>query len=209
MAAMDQVKLSTMCSNINGKAGEYEQSVTSGVNALADVFNSNWCSASAAKLGDEISTCLGELAIAITQRFSQKNASVASAVTNFNSVEGENIHYPGFSFGTPTTTLSLNATLPNGKVGVAEGADLSTISEPMTTLVSNIDSALDGVCTAVSTSDAFDSAEVEALTTSVNNIKSTFDTHMEELKSSLSTRMSGEIAQRDALNQANQQNLES
>ena len=199
MAAMDQGKLNSMCSKINSAATQYVSNVSSEVNNMVTSFNTNWVSEASKKLATEIGECLESLATAIKSTFDAKNTDISTAVSNFNAVEEESISYPGFNFGKPSTTLSLNANLPNGKKGVAEGADLSSIETPMTSLISKVDGALDNVNSAVKSSDAFNSAEVNALSSSITKIKSTFDTSMAELKSSLSTRMSGEISTRQSL----------
>ena len=46
MAAMDQAKLSSMCSNVNSAAGQYVSGVNSDVEKLTDAFNQAWVSQS-------------------------------------------------------------------------------------------------------------------------------------------------------------------
>lgn len=203
MAAMDQAKLNNMCSRINNSAQSYVSNVNASVKELESKFNELWVSNSSKELAGEITECVSSLADEIIRVFSQKNESISLAVKNFNSQEQESISYSGFSFGKPNSTITVNATLPNGKVGVADGADLDSINVPMTTMISKIDSNLDEIKNAVSSSDAFDSNEQEGLNTSINRIKTNFNNSMNELKNSLASRMSGEISSRQELDRAN------
>lgn len=203
MAAMDQAKLNNMCSRINNSAQSYVSNVNASVKELESKFNELWVSNSSKELAGEITECVSSLADEIIRVFSQKNESISLAVRNFNSQEQESISYSGFSFGKPNSTISVNATLPNGKVGVADGADLDSINVPMTTMINKIDSNLDEIKNAVSSSDAFDSNEQEGLNTSINRIKTNFNNSMNELKNSLANRMSGEISSRQELDRAN------
>ena len=208
MAAMDQGKLSRMCSSINNTASDYVTQVGNSVTELTNAFNENWISNSSKDLANEITECLNTLATSITDTFSSKNESIKVSVNNFNSVEAENISYPGFAFGKPNTTLNLAAALPNGKVGVADGADIGTINDPMKRMVERITSLLDNIVNTVRGADAFDVEEQTALTTAVSNIKAKFEAGMQELENSLATRMSNEISVRDQLNATNKSNLE-
>jgi len=207
MAAMDQDKLNAMVASINTCATNYLSSVNTQVSSLLETFNASWVSPAAQTLATEISGCLSNLADSITNTFAAQNEAIAVSVNNFNATEDTNISYSGFSFEKPTTDLTLNATLPSGKVGVADGADLNTINTPVMTLVANINSTLDNISSTVSGADAFDAVEQGALTQAVNTIKTNFDTGMQELTTSLESRMSGEIEERDALNAANEANL--
>lgn len=209
MAAMDQFKLDDMCKKINGSAQSYVSNVNASIKELEGKFNELWVSNSSRELANEISGCVSSLGDEIIRVFSNKNDSIRFAVQNFNSQEKEDIRYGGFSFGKPNVTISLNNTLPNGKVGVADGADLDSINVPMNTMVQKVDSNLDEIKLAVRGSDAFDSNEQEALNTSIDRIKTSFNNSMNELKNSLATRMSGEISSRDSLNRANQSLLDS
>ena len=207
MAAMDQQKLNTMCTQINNSADKYVNCVSSEVKNLLDAFNNNWVSKSSQMLASEIQECLTSLATAVTNTFSGKNTDIKNSVSNFNMIENENIVYSGFAFGRPTTSLTLNTTLPNGKVGVADGAELKAINDPMTSLITSVTDVLGDVKKAVVNSDAFSDAEQNALATAVENIKSAFVNNMNELKESLATRMSGEIDARAQLDRANISNL--
>lgn len=207
MAAMDQQKLNTMCTQINNSADKYVNCVSSEVKNLLDAFNNNWVSKSSQMLASEIQECLTSLATAVTNTFSGKNTDIKNSVSNFNMIENENIVYSGFSFGKPSTSLTLNATLPNGKVGVADGAELKAINDPMTSLITSVTDVLGDVKKAVVNSDAFSDAEQNALATAVENIKAAFVNNMNELKESLATRMSGEIDARAQLDRANISNL--
>ncbi len=210
MAAMDQGKLNSMCSSINSAASDYAANVTTAVNQLQGTFNNDWISNSSKSLATEIATCVDELVRNIAQTFSNRNDAIRVSVNNFNSVENENISYPGFTFGTPSAGAlnELNSTLPNGKVGVAEGADLNTINSDFTTFVSRIDDTLNNIMSTVQNADAFDSNEQQALTTSVTNIKNKFNSTMDTLKGELNTRVSSEISTRDQLNATNISNLQ-
>ncbi len=210
MAAMDQGKLNSMCASINSAAGDYEARVTNAVNTLQQTFNNNWISNSSKSLANEIATCVDELVRNVKQVFTNRDDAIRASVNNFNSVENESISYPGFTFGTPSTGAlnSLNNTLPNGKVGVAEGADLNTINNDFTTFVSQVDDTLNNIVTTVQNADAFDSSEQQALTSSVTTIKNNFNSSMDTLKSQLNTRVSSEISTRDQLNQTNISNLQ-
>lgn len=208
MAAMDQAKLDAMCGSINSAAENYVSQVTNSVINLGDVFNENWISNSSKSLAAEITDCLNSLAEKITGTFSAKNDSISAAVSNFNIIENESISYSGFSFGKPNTEMNLNVTLPNGKVGVADNADISTVNNPMHTLVTSVNSILDEIVNKVQNADAFDADEQASLTTGVTNIKNKFNEEMTELEESLKTRMSGEISERDKLNSANKGHLE-
>lgn len=207
MAAMDQSKLDRMCSAINASAQAYVSEVSADVRDLTSTFNDNWVSNSARQLAQEITDALNALADAIMTTFSNKNEDIKVSVNNFNEVEGEGISYSGFEFGKPGTEIVLNNTLPNGKLGVADGADLNTINTPMGSLVNNVNNNLDAIKNAVNGADAFDMAEAQALTDSVTRIKDDFNAKMEELENSLSTRMSGEIGLRENLDSTNQSNL--
>lgn len=207
MAAMDQGKLNNMCKQINDEASTYVSNVNSQVTSMVDTFNQNWVSNSAQTLANEISECLSSLADSITRTFSDKNEAIRMSVQNFNQTEDESISYSGFSFGKPNVSLQLNSTLPNGKKGVADGADLDTINTPMKMLIDKVSTSLDQIRTTVSSADAFDNAEQQALTNSINNIKNTFVENMSELKNSLQTRMSSEISTRDSLDKTNIENL--
>ena len=126
---------------------------------------------------------------------------------DFNNTETETIGYSGFSFGIPTTSLNINATLPNGKVGVADGADLSTFTYQMNKIIGQVNNTLDALSIIVENSDAFDAGEQSSLTSSVSTIKSNFNSSMEELDASMATRMSNEISAREELDSTNQSNL--
>lgn len=203
MAAMDQGKLTSLCSKLNQEASNYVSQVSSDTTKIVEEFNRNWVSNAAQNLATEIENCLTSLTTDISNTFNNKNEGISIAVANFNTVEEESISYPGFSFGNPNVGMSLNKTLPNGKVGVADGADISSISTPMKTLVSRVNTVLSNISSAVSSCDAFDSDEVNALTNAMTKYQTTFEESMQELENSLSSRMSGEIAQRDSLNKTN------
>lgn len=207
MAAIEQGKLNSLCSSINGTAEKYVSDMNNEANKMKEAFNEAWVSQSSKALALEISNCLKELATRIQSTFRDKDETLRVSVNNFNAVETEDINYPGFSFGMPNTDIVLNDTLPNGKVGVADGADLTSIEVPMNNLTSAVEGDLDSIVNTVRSADAFDNNEQEALTASITNIKNKFDSVMQELKGSLNTRMSGEISQRDSLNQANISNL--
>lgn len=207
MAAMDQEKLTSMCTSINSSAASYVSSVSAQVSSLLEIFNNSWVSPSAQAVATEITGCLTALTDSITNTFAAQNEAIAVSVSNFNATEETQISYSGFSFGKPNVTLTLNATLPSGKVGVADGADLNTINTPVTTLVANIDSTLDSISSTVSSADAFDAGEQSALTQAIATIKANFNSKMQELTSSLATRMSGESETRATLDETNQANL--
>lgn len=207
MAAIEQGKLNSLCSSINSSAEKYVSDMNNETNKMKEAFNEAWVSVSAQTLATEISNCLKELATRMQSTFKDKDEAIRMSVNNFNAVESEDINYSGFSFGMPNTEITLNQTLPNGKVGVADGADLTSIEVPMSNLTSAVESDLDSIVNTVKSADAFDNNEQESLTSSITNIKNKFVEVMEELKSSLNTRMSGEISQRDSLNQANISNL--
>lgn len=207
MAAIEQGKLDSLCSSITSSAEKYVSDVNSETNNMKEAFNEAWVSVSAQTLATEISNCLKELATSIQTTFKEKDDSIRTSVNNFNAIETEDVNYPGFSFGMPNTEITLNQSLPNGKVGVADGADLTSIEVPMNNLTSAVESDLDTILNTVKSADAFDLNEQEALSSSITTIKNKFVEVMEELKSSLNTRMSGEISQRDSLNQANISNL--
>ena len=203
MAAMDQGKLNVMCTKINNSAEEYVTQVGSLVNELRDAFNNNWVSTSSRELVLEISECLDSLSNEIIRIFGTKNDEIAKAVANFNMVEQENISYPGFSFSKPAVAIELNATLPSGMVGVAEGADLDSINGPMTNFVTNVTNIIGSIVTAIQNAEAFSGEEQQALAASINNIKTSFNSEMNELANSLRTRMSEEIDARSNLENAN------
>ena len=203
MAAMDQGKLNVMCTKINNSAEEYVTQVGSLVNELRDAFNNNWVSTSSRELVLEISECLDSLSDEIIRIFGTKNDEIAKAVANFNMVEQENISYPGFSFSKPAVAIELNATLPSGMVGVAEGADLDSINGPMTNFVTNVNNIIGSIGTAIQNAEAFSGEEQQALAASINNIKTSFNSEMNELANSLRTRMTEEIDARSNLENAN------
>ena len=209
MAAMDQAKLNNMSSKINSEASNYVSEMQNDTKDLLSAFNTNWVSKSAQTLATEIKECLDSLADAITKTFDAKNESIKMSVKNFNAVENENINYNEFEFGKPSISLDLNDALPNGKVGVADKADLNDIKTPVETLATNVAATLDNIITTVNSIDAFSDDEQQGLVTSVTNIKNKFESEMDELKNSLNTRMSGEISARDELNRVNVQNLSS
>lgn len=207
MAAIEPEKLNSLCNSINDIAQKYVSDINAETNKMKEAFNEAWVSPSAEMLATEISNCLRELATKIQEKFQEKDETLRISVDNFNNIEGTRFGYPGFSFGMPNTDVIINKTLPNGKTGVADGADLTSIEVPMNNLTSAVEADLDSIVNTVRGADAFDNNEQDALTSSVTNIKNKFSQVMQELKSSLSTRMSGEISQRDALNQANISNL--
>ena len=207
MAAMDQAKLSNMCSSINGELSSFESEVKNQVQNTLQAFNDTWVSVNSQKLATEIKECLDELTKAVHDVFDSKNTGISNAVKNFNSVEGEEISYSGFSFTAPQIELSINATLPNGKKGVMDGASLDDIKTPINNLINNVSGYLDAIESAVKSADALDQEEQSTLSTSITQIKNKFNSSMTELSNSLSTRMSGEIAERDKLLQANKTNL--
>ena len=207
MAAMDQGKLSQMCSSINSTASDYVSQVNNSVTELTNVFNENWVSNSSRELATEITNCLNTLADAITQTFSEKNEAIKMSVNNFNGVEGENISYAGFTFGKPNTQLTLNNALPNGKVGVMDGVDINTIGEPMKRMVERVVSLLDSIASTVKTADAFDMEEQSSLASAITNIKVKFENSMQELQNSLNTRLGNEMSLREQLDSTNQSNL--
>lgn len=207
MAAIEQGKLNSLCSSISSTAEKYVSDVTNEVNRMKEAFNEAWVSVSAQTLATEISGCLQELVHSVETTFKSKDDAIRMSVNNFNATEQEDINYPGFAFGIPNTEITLNQTLPNGKVGVADGADLTSIEVPMNNLIGAIEGDLDTILNTVKNADAFDVNEQEALSSSITNIKNKFSEAMEELKSSLSNRMSGEISARDSLDQANISNL--
>lgn len=207
MAAMDQGKLSQMCSTINNTASDYVSQVNNSVSELTNVFNENWVSNSSRELATEITNCLNTLADSIANTFSEKNEAIKMSVNNFNGVEGENISYSGFTFGRPNTQLTLNNALPNGKVGVMDGIDLNTIGEPMKRMVEKVTSLLDNIANAVKTADAFDMEEQSSLASAISNIKVRFENQMQELQNSLTTRLGNEMSLREQLDSTNQSNL--
>ena len=203
MAAMDSSKLATMCSAINGKAGEYDSTVTAGSKSLVESFNSNWVSNASKTLAGEIKEVVDKLADSIFNTFSSMNDAISTSVTNFNNVEDESINYPGFSFSKPNFDATLANTLPNGKVGVADGADVNTVANPINNMTQSINSVLGEIVSTVKSADAFDGAEQEVLTSAVSNAQSKFNEAMGELTSSLSTRLEGEQSTRQELNTTN------
>lgn len=207
MAAMDQGKLNTMVSEINSCADEYERVLIAQSKQMLDAFNNNWVSNSSRKLATEIKSCLDSLATCISTVFNNKNEDIRTSVLNFNSIESENITYTGFSFGIPSVNLELNQTLPNGKVGVSDNADLKAINVPMENLVVGVTNVLDTIVNKVKAADALDAEEQEALTQRILNIKSDFNKEMEDRKSELTTRMQGEISAREELRNVNLGNL--
>ena len=208
MAAMDPQKLSSMCSSINNAASNYVSQVETSVSEMTNVFNDNWVSNASRDLAKEITDCLNSLATSIKDTFDSKNEAVKISVNNTNSVEGEQIAYPGFAFSIPRTDITLNATLPNGKIGVADNADLNVVSESMKRMIEKISTILDEISNTVSNADAFDIEEQSSLSSSITNIKSRFENEMQELHSSLVTRMTNEINQREQLDSTNKSNLE-
>lgn len=208
MAAMDQGKLTNMCTALNEAASEYASNIVSDAASVVEEFNKNWVSNAARKLSGEIGEKIALLEADIASEFNGKNAAIRAAVSNFNRMEEENISYKGFNFGKPEISMDLGATLPSGKVGVAEGADLNSIANPMKTLIKNVNVTLENISSTVKTCDAFDSAEINALTSGVEKIKSAFETGMQGLISSLESRMGEEIQARDSLNNANQEILQ-
>lgn len=207
MAAINRENVDALCKSINSIAEKYVSDMNDQAQRMKDAFNEAWVSPSAEQLATEISNCLKEVATKICEKFREKDESMRISVLNFNNIEQSDINYPGFTFGMPNTDIIINKTLPNGKIGVADGADLTSIEVPMNNLTSAIEADLDSIVNTVRSADAFDNNEQEALTTSVTTIKNNFSQVMHELDGSLSTRMSGEISQRDALNQANISNL--
>lgn len=209
MAAMDQGKLDSMCNSINSGASSYVTTLTTQNKNMVEAFNANWVSNSSRKLASEIRECLITLENAITQTFSDKNDAIKMSVDNFNSIEEEHISYSGFSFDKPALNFELAAALPNGKVGVMDGANLKDIETPMKNLITEVCEILNEIKSKVSSADAFDNAEQEALTNSIERIKTAFETEMNDLNQSLVDRMSKEISTRDELDKTNIQNLES
>ena len=198
MAAMDQAKLDNMCTKINGKADEYVSTMNAEVKNLLKTFNENWVSNESRKLATEIKDCLDSISDSLVNTFSAKNSDIKSAVSVFNSEESENITYSGFEFTKPSIDLTLNETLPNEKVGVADNADLNTIQTPVKTLITNINDILDGISSTVASIDAFSINEQNALTTAISDIKTTFAENMEtNVTTPLSSRMSEEISKRE------------
>ncbi|MBQ6495186.1 MAG: hypothetical protein IJI49_04210 [Bacilli bacterium] len=208
MAAMDQSKLTSMCTSLKEAASDYEEQIVLDAKQIVEEFNENWVSNSARSLANEIGEKIKLLETDIASKFNEKSAEIRRAVANFNLVEGESINYPGFNFGIPSISMELAATLNGGKLGVKEGADISSIETPMQTLIDNVKKTLENILTTVKSCDAFDSDEVTSLTNSVNKIKSDFETDMETLKSSLTTRMSREISERETLEKANKEILQ-
>lgn len=207
MAAINQENVDLLCKSLNDIGVQYVTDMNDQTQRMKEAFNEAWVSPSAEQLAAEISNCLKEVATKIQEKFNEKDHDMRLSVKNFNNVENSNIIYPGFSFGMPNTEIVLNKTLPNGKIGVADGADLTSIEVPMNNLNSAVETDLNSIVNTVRSADAFDINEQEALTASVTNIKNRFTEVMQELNGSLNTRMSGEISQRDALNQANISNL--
>lgn len=203
MAAMDSAKLQNMCNAINNFSNDYVTKFTNSVKEITNVFNTNWVSNSSRELVKEISDCLDSLAQEITHTFSVKNDEISKAVKNFAMIEQESIYYPGFSFAKPSSAITLNNALPNGKTGVADNANLDTINAPMQNMVASINDILDGILRTVTAADAFSDAEQQALARSIQNIRTAFNNEMDELKKSLETRMNEEIETRNKLNAAN------
>lgn len=201
MAAMDQTKLDNMCNSISSLAGEYQESMIAEKDKVQENFNTYWVSKASKELAKEISDCLTDLVTKIDERFSAKNEDIRAAVNNFNLVEQEDINYKGFSMGTPNVEMSLNNALPNGKVGVAENAEIADIK--LSDLETAVCGILDNIKSTVQSADAFDNAEQEALSQGVESLKKLFTDAMIELTKSLETRMNGEIALREKLATAN------
>lgn len=193
MAALDNDLLSTMCVTIQSKADAYVNNVNSSMKTLLQTMNRCWVSNAAQELATEIENCVNTLTNDIANVFNTKNEQIKAAVQAIATEEQENMYYTGFTFSVPSFSMKLNPTLPNGKKGVADGVDLNTINAPVVALISQIDSSLDGIVEAVTKTDAFSTAEQNALATSISTIKSTFDRGMDVLKSSLATRVNGEI----------------
>lgn len=207
MAAINQTNLNSMASAINNCASNYELTMTTEAKNMLDAFNNNWISPSAQELATEIQTCLESVENAIVNIFSTKSEEITNVVKNFNMVENESIAFSGFSFGKPTIDMTLNATLPNGKVGMNDEADLSTINNPMEKLTTSVVGILNEIANKVQTADALDNDEQAALTQRLNSIKSDFEMKMNELKDSLSSRIQQEIDIRNHMKKVNLDNL--
>lgn len=199
MAAINQDNLSSMVSSVKSALTTYETSLNSAVGKLLAAFNESWVSDEAQSLATEVAGCVTSLVTNIATTMDSKDAAIKAAVNGFNLDEGTNITYSGFSPApTPSVNLTLNDKLPNGKVGVADNADLTTIETPMDTLVTDVNSVLSTLESTVSQADAFDDVSATALSDSFTSIKNTFKNGMDGLKESFRTRMSGEISKRDA-----------
>lgn len=209
MAAIDESKLKGLCETINSASNDYVQSINNAISGITDAFNQNWVSTSARELAAEISQCIDSLTTAITKTFEEKSDAIKISVENINREENEAIGYIGFTMAKPSNiNITLNATLPNGKIGLSDNADIyNAINTPMNGLKANVDSALSSINDKVRTSDAFDANEQEALTTSINNIKNAFMEKMEELNASLKTRLEAEQNSRNTLDSINRENL--
>ena len=198
--AVSQVSLDKMVANISEASTNYTTQVTAAATEILNTFNNNWVSPAAQALYTEIVEKLNTLADDVVSVMNTKNDNIATAVSDFNNSESGTISYSGFIFGRPTFTNTLNSTLPGDgdKIGVAEGADLTTISTAMSTLVSKVEAALSAVETAASSSTAFNTIAQGDLASSFTGIKSTFSEAMQGLITSLSDRMSGEMLSRTA-----------
>ena len=209
MAAMDQAKLSSMCSNVNSAAGQYVSGVNSDVEKLTDAFNQAWVSQSSKQEAVKITTTLSQLAQGIQSVFASKNEDIANHVSAFNSLENESISYQGFTFGTPNVTVTLNATLPNGKVGVADGASIEAITNPFDTLVANVETNLNQVSSSVKSSDAFDDKEQAAMTSGIEKTVTNFVNAMAQIKQSVRQAFQQEEQTRTSYDATAESNLSS
>ena len=207
MAAMDQQKLNTMCTQINNSFERYANCISTEATNLVEVFNTNWVSNASKQLFNGIQEVLNHNSNTLSSLFAKVNEGIDYSVYNFNITENENIVYSGISFKASVLSATLNDTLPNGKLGVADGADLNIIKEPIDKLVGETVEELDNIKKTVINCDAFSDAEQEALISGVEKQKSIFINDMNAVKDAVSKCMAQEVSDHADLDRANIGNL--
>ena len=174
---------------------------------LETLFNAKWASNSSREFAEEVLNCAISLVDSVSNVFTSLGDTISKNVSNFNTVEKEELVFDGFKAQKPTLSITINETLPNGKKGVLDGADLNTLVGPIDKLYTNATADLDEIVKYVCNSDAFDIDEQTALSNTITGIKTKFVQAISELKTSMKTRVSNEIATRSTLDTTNVQNL--
>lgn len=207
MAAISRENLTYMTSRINNNSGECKTIIEAGAKNMLDTFNNNWITPSAQELATEIQTSLQDLNEAMLNFFSVLEGKINSVIKLHNQVENDNINYQNIEFQKTIINLTLNSTLPNGKVGVMENVDLSTINKPLDNLKNNLIDELHQLVNTINSIDVFNSHEQNQLEQGINSLINKLNSEMIDLENSLKTRLQQEISLRAQMKKINESNL--
>ena len=201
MASINIDNLNTLCTNITTEGTNFNTCITNYTNATTDFFKNYWVSDNSKGLALEIETCLKSLTTNITDAFDNLKTAIKDTVDDISNEEGNVLTYTSFTFDAPTIDLTSEfaTKLPDGGIGVAEGADLDRISIFMNSLEGDVSSVLTNIKGKVDSSDVFNQTLQDNVIAAFGTVQTTFTQDMVDLRDSLKTRMDSEITNKTTL----------